>query len=258
MAKVLFALFVLALTAFVWSTYPTLRARMPDDFQKLSGPEREARARAAREAMIREKYQAAGVQYPSEIFLRWFKHEAQLELWARSDAGRFRLITTYPILKTSGGLGPKRREGDRQVPEGFYVVDRFNPESLYHLSLGLNYPNAADRIHGDPQRPGGDIFIHGKDVSIGCAPLGDEAIEEVYVAAVDMRETSQRKIQVHIFPARMDGPAWEKRAAEETKRRPELTAFWAQLQPAYAAFERDRLVPEMRITNDGRYELRGP
>jgi len=249
MAKVVLALLVFALTAFVWRAYPTLRARMPDDFQKLSGPERVARARAAREAVIREKYEKAGVQYPGEIFLRWFKHEAQLELWARSGAGPFRLIATYPILKSSGGPGPKRREGDRQVPEGFYIVDRFNPESLYHLSLGLDYPNAADRIHADPKRPGGDIFIHGKDVTIGCAPLGDEAIEEVYLAALDLRAVTGRKIEVHLFPARMSGPGWESFAAQSSKH----AAFWAELKPAYDAFERTRLVPKVSVTPKGRY-----
>ncbi len=106
-------------------------------------------------------------------------------MWARHGDGRFRLVASYPILAVSGGPGPKRREGDKQVPEGFYEIDRFNPKSLFHLSLGLNYPNAADRVLSDREHPGGDIFIHGSNVTVGCAPLGNDAIEELYLAALD-------------------------------------------------------------------------
>lgn len=255
MAKVIFALLLLASAALAWRFLPSLRARMPDDFQKLSGPERVARARVQSEAAIREKFRAAGVPYPGKIFLRWFKREAELEVWARGGADDFRLVARYPILKSSGGPGPKRREGDKQVPEGIYVIDRFNPQSLYHLSLGLNYPNAADRVLSDAKKPGGDIFIHGKDVTIGCAPLGDPGIEEVYLAALDARDAGQAQIAVHIFPARMQGAAWTEFAAAATARRPELADFWAQLQPIYAAFEQRRVVPEATITREGRYQL---
>lgn len=229
---------------------------MPDDFQKLSGPERVARARAQSEARIREKYRVAGLPYPGTIFIRWFKREAELELWARRGDHDFKLVATYPIVKSSGGPGPKRREGDKQVPEGFYEITHFNPQSLYHLSLGLNYPNAADRVLSDPNKPGGDIYIHGKDVTIGCAPLGDAAIEELYLAALDAREAGQARIAVHIFPGRMNGAEWERFAAEETAKRPELANFWAQLAPVYTAFEKERVVPEVEVTREGRYVLR--
>lgn len=229
---------------------------MPDDFQKLSGPERVARARAQSEAKIREKYRAAGLPYPGAIFIRWFKREAELELWARRGDHDFKLVATYPIVKSSGSPGPKRREGDKQVPEGFYEITHFNPESLYHLSLGLDYPNASDRILSDPNRPGGDIYIHGKDVTIGCAPLGDTAIEELFLAAMDARDGGQARIDVHIFPGRMSGPGWEKYAAEETAKRPELAKFWAQLAPIYEAFEKRRAVPEVEVKPDGRYVLK--
>ena len=256
MAKVIFALLVAAFLAVAWHYAPTLRARMPDDSQKLTGPERVARARAQSEPKIREKYRVAGLPYPGAVFIRWFKREAELELWARRGDHDFKLVTTFPILKSSGGPGPKRREGDKQVPEGFYVVNRFNPESLYHLSLGLDYPNTADRVLSDAQRPGGDIFIHGKDVTIGCAPLGDAGIEELYLAALDARDGGQERIDVHIFPGRMSGPVWEKYAAEQTAKRPELAKFWAQLAPVYAAFEKSGTVPEVEVMSDGRYVLK--
>jgi murein L,D-transpeptidase YafK len=202
---------------------------------------------------IRQAYHAKAVDYPGEVFLRWFKREAELELWARNPGRRFRLISTYPILASSGEPGPKRREGDRQVPEGFYEIDRFNPQSAYHLSLGLNYPNAADLVLSDHDEPGSDIFIHGSNVSIGCAPLGDDAIEEVYLAAFDARKYGQAKIQVHVFPARMSGPEWEAFASEQIARRPELADFWAQLRPAFEHFEKHRTLPEINIESDGRY-----
>jgi murein L,D-transpeptidase YafK len=136
--------------------------------------DRVAAARTARAKLIKDKYRAASVQYPGEVYLRWLKRDAVVELWARNGGKRFKLIAEFPILKSSGGPGPKRREGDLQVPEGFYVIDRYNPKSNFHLSLGLNYPNAADRVHADPERPGSDIFIHGSNVTVGCAPLGDK------------------------------------------------------------------------------------
>lgn len=244
---------IVLIVAAVWFAWPHLRVRIPDDFQKLDGTARVARARANREAVIRGKYRAAGVRYPGEIFIRWFKQEAALELWARNGAEPFRKIATWPILASSGDPGPKRREGDRQVPEGFYEIERFNPESLYHLSLGLNYPNASDRLLGDREAPGSDIFIHGKEVTIGCAPIGDAAIEELYVAALDARAAGQGTIAVHIFPARMSGSEWKRFAAHATERCPDLAAFWQQLQPAFEAFERQRKVPAVSVGDDGRY-----
>jgi murein L,D-transpeptidase YafK len=256
MGKALLVLLLVALVLLVWFAYPHLRAHIPDDFQKLSGVERVARARKARGEIIRRKFVEAGLPYPArEIFLRIFKHEAVLELWAREAAEPFRLVTSWPILAASGRSGPKRREGDRQVPEGFYEIDRFNPESLYHLSLRLNYPNAADRILADRERPGGDIFIHGKNVTIGCAPIGDEAIEELFVAALDSRDRGQTRITVHVFPARMKGAEWKRFAAVETARDPALTGFWGQLQAGYDAFERGRLVPEITVAEDGSYHV---
>ncbi|HEX8659006.1 MAG TPA: L,D-transpeptidase family protein, partial [Hymenobacter sp.] len=114
-----------------------------------------------------------------EIFLRVIKTRQELEVWARNQGDNcFELLRSYPLAATSGRLGPKRRANDYQVPEGFYEIDRFNPQSHYHLSLGLNYPNADDRALGEPN-PGGDIFIHGGEVTVGCLPITDIGIEEV-------------------------------------------------------------------------------
>ncbi|WP_200875626.1 murein L,D-transpeptidase family protein [Hymenobacter sp. IS2118] len=166
-----------------------------------------------------------------EIMMRAIKTNRELEVWARNqNGGPFELLQTYPLAATSGKLGPKRRAGDYQVPEGFYEIDRFNPKSDYHLSLGLNYPNAADRALGEPH-PGGDIFIHGGEVTIGCLPITDAGIEEVYLLAVAAQAAGQAAIPVHIFPFPLTEPELAKRPASPH------AAFWRGLMPGYAYFE---------------------
>ncbi len=253
MAKpvLLFVPLVLAALASCWLW---LRGGPAAKAANIPGERRVALARAARTDTILQRCKAVGVPYPPrEIFLRAFKHEGQLEVWAREDAGPFKLWKTYPVLTPSGGPGPKRRAGDRQVPEGFYRIDRFNPESRFHLSLGLDYPNAADRILSDRQNPGSDIFIHGKDVTIGCLPIGDAAIEELYLLALDTRQRGQHTIPVHLFPARMTGPEWKTYRSTQPAM---LQEFWTQLQPAYEAFERTRRVPAIVVDRTGSYSVR--
>jgi len=255
MLKVVIVIVLVGIAGGLWFARPRLSAQNPDDFQKLDGPTRLARARLAREAVIRARYKDAGVAYPGQVFVRWFKREAVMELWARNERGPFVRVASWPILAPSGGPGPKRREGDKQVPEGFYEIVHFNPQSLYHLSLGLNYPNAADLVLADPENPGTDIYIHGSNVSVGCAPLGDAGIEELYLATSDAHDAGQMRIAVHIFPARMVGAEWERFKRENIEQRPELSGFWAQLQPAFDAFEKSHLIPEVAVEADGRYRV---
>ena len=219
---------------------------------KSNDEDRVAEARKRCGASLRARFEKAGVKYPAaEVFFRAMKRDAIVEMWANSATGEpLRLITTFAVTASSGGPGPKRIQGDGQVPEGFYEVDRFNPQSLFHLSLGINYPNASDRILSDHARPGGDIFIHGKRVSIGCLPLGDAAIEEAYLAALDSRV---RPVRVHIFPARMDAPDWPAWRDEQTKRKPALAPFWAQLESSWALFEKDHRPPQFIVNKDGSY-----
>jgi hypothetical protein len=126
----------------------------------------------------------AKVSYPPrEVTLIALKQEKKLELWAR-DSGEFRFIRDYYILAASGAAGPKLRQGDRQVPEGIYRIEGLNPNSHYHLSMKINYPNEFDLFHAWQEGrtdPGSDIFIHGKTASIGCLAMGDESIEELFV-----------------------------------------------------------------------------
>jgi murein L,D-transpeptidase YafK len=129
------------------------------------------------------------------------QQEARLELWALDNTGdSYTLVHTYAICATSGVLGPKRKFGDVQVPEGFYELDWFNPQSNFFLSLHISYPNSADRILGSHANPGGDIFLHGNCVTIGCMPITDEGIKEVYWLAVEVHAAGQRHIPIEIFP----------------------------------------------------------
>lgn len=115
-----------------------------------------------------------------------FKDAHRLEVFGREAGGAWRFILNYPVLAASGGPGPKLREGDRQVPEGIYRVAVLNPNSRFHLSIGLDYPNALDRSVAASEgrtQLGGDIMIHGNSVSIGCLAMGDEAAEDLFVMA---------------------------------------------------------------------------
>jgi hypothetical protein len=142
-----------------------------------------ARFGPAARSRLAPHFQRAGLAYPPKrIALLVFKRERRVALWARDD-GAWRFIRDYPILAASGHAGPKLREGDYQVPEGVYRLEYLNPNSSYHLSMKVNYPNQFDRRRARSDgrtRLGGDIFIHGKNVSIGCVAVGDRAIEELF------------------------------------------------------------------------------
>lgn len=144
---------------------------------------------------LRPHFAAAGVQYPpARLTLYGIKDEGALLAFAAAppdtrQSGAMRFIRRYPILKASGGPGPKLREGDRQVPEGIYAIESLNPRSRFHLSLRVNYPNATDQAHATAEGRtdlGGDIMIHGGAASIGCLAMGDEAIEELFVLVADV------------------------------------------------------------------------
>jgi hypothetical protein len=130
-------------------------------------------------------FKRAEISYPPRaITFIGLKQEKLLEVWAAGTKGSFRFIRSYPILAASGKLGPKLRQGDKQVPEGLYRIESLNPNSSYHLSLRVNYPNEDDRERAKAEgrtNLGGDIMIHGRAVSIGCLAMGDEAAEDLFV-----------------------------------------------------------------------------
>ena len=189
---------------------------------------------------------------PKEIFIRIFKYDKILELWVRSEqADSFVLFKEYKICASSGKLGPKRRQGDYQVPEGFYTINDFNPFSNFHLSLGINYPNESDRTLGVKGNLGGNIFIHGDCVTIGCIPITNDCIKEVYLMAVEAKASGQKQIPVHIFPTRFDKGAWIFQTCINDKG---LTKFWSNLKIGYEYFESHKRLPTISIKKDGSYQ----
>ena len=213
-------------------------------------------ARQEKDAAVRSIVEKKGLAYPPKaILLRAFKKEGVLELWgAESNSGPYVLLKSYGICATSGVLGPKRRFGDAQVPEGFYDLDWFNPQSNFFLSMHVNYPNAADRILGSRTNPGGDIFLHGNCASIGCIPITDDGIKEVYWLAVLVREDGAKHLPIQIFPARMTEPGFRELAKTHLGQA-ELVAFWENLKEGYDSFEKDHRLRSVRVTKDGRYEF---
>ncbi|WP_085297710.1 L,D-transpeptidase family protein [Cognaticolwellia mytili] len=120
---------------------------------------------------------------PKNLSLIAFKDTKELEVWASNEDKIFKFITRYNVKAASGILGPKLVEGDKQVPEGIYKIEGFNPNSAYHLSMKLNYPNAFDLQHAINEgrtSPGTNIFIHGRSASIGCLAMGDTVIENLF------------------------------------------------------------------------------
>ena len=123
------------------------------------------------------------MDYPQEIILVAFKEERTLQVYSKDYSG-IKLIKEYPFTAFSGQLGPKLKEGDKQIPEGIYKVEYLNPNSSYYLSVKVSYPNEFDKSKTEftnISEMGGDIFIHGKSATIGCIPIGDQAIEEVFL-----------------------------------------------------------------------------
>lgn len=190
-----------------------------------------------------------GIKENFELFMRVFKEDKVVEVWLKSTGEKeFKLFKTYAICASSGELGPKRKQGDGQVPEGFYSIAVFNPYSSYHLSLGLNYPNASDRIIGTGNL-GGDIMIHGSCVTIGCMPLTDTYIKEVYILCVEARNNGQQTIPVHVFPTKMN----EKGMAFLTETNSKHLDFWKNLQTGYDYFEQKKQLPKVSVDKTGKY-----
>lgn len=208
------------------------------------------------ESSIREILDKEGIDYEQcEIYLRAFKLEEELEVWAKNTADtHFTFIKSYMFCDNSGTLGPKRRQGDNQIPEGVYHIDRFNPWSRYNFSLGLNYPNESDKYFADKARPGGNIFIHGGCFSIGCIAITDEKIGELYDFASQTESNEQNNIRVDIFPIKFN--------REISKNYlPELPAyqinktFWKNLETIFSDFENTKKLRKISVNEKGKYEL---
>jgi murein L,D-transpeptidase YafK len=171
-----------------------------------------------------------GMSKDDPILVRAYKKESELEVWKRGSNGKYALLKTYPICRWSGQLGPKTREGDRQVPEGFYTVTpaQMNPNSAYYLSFDTGYPNAFDRSFG---RNGGDIMVHGACSSRGCFAMTDQNIAEIYAIAREALSAGQRGFQFQSYPFRMTAENVAKHRLDPN------IGFWKNLKEGSDTFE---------------------
>ena len=219
--------------------------------------ERVRKAFAEKEQFVNSNLKAHQLK-PSEfqLLLVAFKEEKVLELYGKNkSAAEYQLLQTYPVCATSGELGPKRKQGDNQIPEGFYHINRFNPASNFYLSLGLNYPNKSDKIKTKTLNTGGaggDIFIHGSCVTIGCLPMTDDKIKEIYVYTVLAKNNGQDEIPVYVFPFRMTDENFD-RNRKRYAHKSDVISFWDNLKPGYKLFFENKTEVKFDVDLTGDY-----
>lgn len=179
---------------------------------------------------------AKGSDSHQPIVIRAYKKEAELEIWKMKKDGQYTLLKTFPMCRWSGQLGPKVREGDRQVPEGFYAITpgQMNPNSNYYLSFNVGYPNQLDRALG---HTGGMIMVHGACSSAGCFSMTDNQIAEIYAIAREAFGGGQRAIQMQSYPFRMTAENLAKHRLDPNM------AFWKQLKVGSDHFEVSKREP---------------
>jgi murein L,D-transpeptidase YafK len=207
------------------------------------------------DSTLHKIFKEKSLHFPAkQIYIRAFKQEQLLEVWATDDV-QFKLIKTYSFTATSGVLGPKQKEGDKQIPEGFYQLETFNPESKFYLSFKINYPNAADSVRNkNEQHLGGDIYIHGSNQTIGCIPVGDENIEELYWLCLKSYSVNTN-IPIHIFPCKME----EQNLSKINNKYPKYIVFWKSLLPVYRFFQSHKMLGEVTGCDEiGNYQLAIP
>lgn len=227
------------------------------DYQKtFPRPEESFRRK---EDTLRKQFAEKKLAWPAKyLYVRSFKYDSKLEVWVKNEVkDTYKLFKTYKVCALAGSLGPKRLEGDYQVPEGFYYINEFNPRSSYYLSLGLNYPNLSDQVLSDSLRPGGDIYIHGSCVTVGCIPLTDQQIDELYILAAHAKSQGQDYIPVHIFPIRYDVPKSINYLSNLTKDDATLKRFSDRLEDAFEYFEKHKQLPVVLIDDKGEYFING-
>jgi len=227
------------------------------DYQKTFNRPSEALKR--KEDTLKRQFEAKNLKWPAKyIYIRSFKYDSKLEVWVKDEIKEpFKLFNTYKVCALAGTLGPKRMEGDYQVPEGFYYINEFNPKSSYHLSLGLNYPNVSDRILSDIYRPGGQIYIHGSCVTVGCIPLTDGPIEDVYILAAHAKNQGQDFIPVHIFSIKFNVPRSVSYLENFIKDDAQLKLFTSKLEDAFNYFEKYHQLPVVLVDEKGEYIISG-
>ena len=176
----------------------------------------------------------------SPTLIRTYKKEAELEIWKMKSNGQYALLKTYPMCRWSGQLGPKKREGDMQVPEGFYTIapGQMNPNSHYYLAFNVGYPNAYDRAYG---RTGGNVMVHGVCSSAGCFSMTDQQVADIYAIARDSFRGGQREIQLQSYPFHMTAENMAKFRLD-----PNID-FWKNLKDGSDHFEVTKAEPSVMV-----------
>jgi len=201
-----------------------------------------------------------GTSSSAPTLIRTYKKEAEFEIWKMKSDGQYALLKTYPMCRWSGQLGPKTREGDHQVPEGFYTITpgQMNPNSAYYLSFNVGYPNAFDRAW---DRTGGSIMVHGICSSAGCYSMTDAQIAEIYAIARESFNSGQHAIQMQSYPFKMTAENLAKHRFDPN------IAFWKQLKNGADHFEVTKTEPAVLVCEkhyvfgahaDGDVSARGP
>ena len=194
---------------------------------------------------LAREIKAKGFAENQPVLVRIFKEESELEIWKKKPSGQYALFKTYPICRWSGKLGPKRKIGDRQAPEGFYSVSigQLNPKSNYYLSFNLGYPNRLESALG---YKGEALMVHGACSSSGCYAMSDQGVAEIYSIALKSLQSGQQTFQVQAYPFRMT-------AANMAAHRDDANVpFWRDLKVGYDSFERTRQEPKVSMCG-GKY-----
>ncbi len=224
----------------------------PDVFSPIPTSLRSELAHIRTKPHLNRDLEERGLSLGVPIFVRIFKLTRQLEVWIEDVDGRYSLFRTYGICDYSGGMGPKHQEGDLQSPEGFYTVDAYdlNPNSQFHLSFNLGFPNAYDRAHG---RTGNLLMVHGSCLSRGCFAMTDARMEEIYTLAASALEAGQTEIPVHIFPFKMTD------VNIQATRGSAYHNFWVNLKDGHDLFEETGVPPTVWVENKSyRFAKREP
>ena len=214
------------------------------DYDQTTVNEQLEAIREANFSVIRTQMAIKGLSMDSPMLIRAFKSERKLELWVKSAySPQYELFKSYDVCSTSGTLGPKLKEGDRQTPEGFYDVrpERLNPNSRFFLSFNIGFPNKYDRNLG---RTGSHLMIHGSCVSEGCLAMTDEHIGEIYLIVEQNFKYGHKSIPIHIYPFRM---------TEENMRLRNISRwypFWENMKEGYDYFERYSIPAKIEVEED--------
>lgn len=224
-------LFVLTLASgVVWGTFVTMQTPRLTEIRNRVEPG------------LKEKLAERDLAYGCRVYIRIVKEERELELWVKGKKkeDKYQLWKTWPVVAMSGTLGPKQKTGDLQAPEGFYgtTASLLNPNSKYHLSFNIGYPNAHDRTLG---RTGDFLMVHGNRVSLGCFAMTDPVIEEIYLLVEAAVNAGQKEVPVHVFPFRMTEERMQQVGDSE------WAGFWKDLRKGWDKFEKEREVPKVRV-----------